>query len=273
MHLDQYLDRIGYQGDVRHDLATLNALHEAHLRAIPYECLDVQLGRPVTTDPAAAYAKIVERGRGGWCYEMNGLFGWALGEAGFKVTRMAGAVMRVAMGDASLANHLVLKIDMDDGPPVIADVGFGDGPLRCYRLIDGPFSIAGFDYRLQLLDDGWWRLHHHPNGSAPCFDFRAEAAAEAQLAATCVTLQTSPASPFVQNLVCGRHHDGGTTILRGKMLRLVTPAGVETREIGSPDELLETLNGTFGLDVPEVAGLWGKIVERHATLFPAGAGT
>ena len=73
------------------DLATLKALHRAHLLAIPYENLDVQMGRRRTTSPAEAYEKIVGEKRGGWCYEMNGTFGWALKEAGFKVTRLAGA--------------------------------------------------------------------------------------------------------------------------------------------------------------------------------------
>src|SRR5690349_13822179 len=99
MQLSAYLDRIGYGGPVRADLATLKALHRAHLLTIPYENLDVQLGRRVTTDPADAYDKIVRRGRGGWCYEMNGLFAWALGEIGFSVIRMAGAANRELLGD------------------------------------------------------------------------------------------------------------------------------------------------------------------------------
>jgi len=68
VELAAYLERIGYAGPARPDLATLRAVHRAHLQAIPYENLDVQLGRPVSIDPAAAYDKIVRRRRGGWCY-------------------------------------------------------------------------------------------------------------------------------------------------------------------------------------------------------------
>jgi N-hydroxyarylamine O-acetyltransferase len=72
MDLQAYFDRIGFAGPARPDLATLRAIHRAHLLAVPYENLDVQLGRPVTLDPAHAFDKIVRRRRGGWCYEMKG---------------------------------------------------------------------------------------------------------------------------------------------------------------------------------------------------------
>src|SRR6185503_3263469 len=137
MELQAYLDRIGHSGPVRPDLATLKALHRAHLKAISYENLDVQLGRRVTTDPADAYAKIVERGRGGWCYEMNGLFGWALDQVGFSVMRMAGAANRELLGDLLIGNHLVLLVDLGAEGRWIADVGFGDGSIDPYPLQTG----------------------------------------------------------------------------------------------------------------------------------------
>ncbi|MGZ5987852.1 MAG: arylamine N-acetyltransferase family protein, partial [Rhizomicrobium sp.] len=127
MDISDYLGRIGLTGRPEPTLAGLRTLHHAHLVSIPYEDLDVQLGKPLTTDPMAAYDKIVNRRRGGWCYEMNGVFGWALGELGFDVTRATGAVMREAMGELSDGNHLVLKVVLKEGV-YLADVGFGDGP-------------------------------------------------------------------------------------------------------------------------------------------------
>ncbi len=119
MDIDAYLRRIGLDERPPANLSGLKALHAAHLRAIPYENLDVQFGRPVTIERPAIFEKIVGRHRGGWCYEMNGLFGWALDALGFKVTRATGAVMREMFGDPTLRNHLVL--------------GAGRGPLsrRC----------------------------------------------------------------------------------------------------------------------------------------------
>ena len=78
MELSAYLHRIGFDGRVRPDLATLRAIHRAHQYAIPFENLDVQLHRPVVLDVEANYDKIVHQRRGGWCYEMNGVMGWAL---------------------------------------------------------------------------------------------------------------------------------------------------------------------------------------------------
>ena len=115
MELSAYLDRIGFEGRPVPDRATLEAVQRLHLLAIPYENLDVQLGRPLTTSPAAAVDKLVTRRRGGWCYEMNGVLGWALAEIGFRVTRLTGAVMRSMAGDANIGNHLVLRVDLEDG--------------------------------------------------------------------------------------------------------------------------------------------------------------
>jgi len=79
VNLQSYLDRIAFLGHPRPDLDTLTRLHRGHVENIPYENLDVQFVRPVTRDPAAIFEKLVTRRRGGWCYEMNGLLGWAFG--------------------------------------------------------------------------------------------------------------------------------------------------------------------------------------------------
>src|SRR5690349_19977942 len=110
MNLDAYLARIAYAGPMRQDLATLTALHRAHLRAIPYENLDAIFDRPVTIERDANFSQLVLQKRGRWCYEMNGLFGWALAELGFKVSRSAGAVLHDVRGVDVIGNHLVLMV-------------------------------------------------------------------------------------------------------------------------------------------------------------------
>jgi N-hydroxyarylamine O-acetyltransferase len=262
MDLQAYLDRIAYTGPLAPDLATLRALHRAHLLAIPYENLDVQLGRRVTTDPADAYDKIVRRRRGGWCYEMNGLLGWALGQIGFPVTRMAGAANREITDDSVIGNHLVLLTQID-GQPWIADVGFGDGSLEPFPLAEWEGPVAGFPFRLSKLDQHWWRFHNHPHGGAKSFDFQVEAADPAVLAGRCDWLQSSPDSGFVLNLVAQRYRADTILQLRGRVLREVTPAGPSQRLLDSADELVACLKDDFTLDVPEVAGLWPKVVARH----------
>jgi N-hydroxyarylamine O-acetyltransferase len=265
MDLQAYLDRVGFKGVPRPDLATLRALHRAHLLAIPYENLDVQLGRPVTIEPAAAFDKIVTRRRGGWCYEMNGLFGAVLEEIGFKVTRLAGGVHRKVRGHEAVGNHLVLLVDLDG--PWIADVGFGDGIRDPAPLREGVHSAAGYDFLLERLDGDWWRMHNHALGGAPNFDFTLEPADPALMGAKCHELQTSPASIFVMTAICQRHTPDELLLLRGRALRRVRPGRKHDSLLASADELVACLADDFGLELPEVAALWPRICARHEELF------
>jgi N-hydroxyarylamine O-acetyltransferase len=266
MEIDSYLLRIGLHERPSANLYGLRALHRAHLLAIPYENLDVQLGRPVTTEIGSIYKKIVEGGRGGWCYEMNGLFGWALQQLDFDVTRMAGGVTREIMGDIMVGNHLVLKVELPAGA-YLADVGFGDGPIEPFPIAVHDFNDGRFSFALSQPEPYWWRLHNHPHGGARSFDFRVQPADERLLAEKCSFLQTSEMPPFVQNLVCQRYTPEGFVILRGRVFRRLTRDGVEDRILNNADELMEALREHFALDVPEAAALWPKIVERHAALF------
>lgn len=260
--VDRYLARIGLARPARADLAALAAIHRAHLLAIPYENLDVQLRRPLTLDPVATFDKIVGRARGGWCYEMNGLLGWALGQLGFRVTRCAGAVSRQERGASAVGNHLVLKVDLDDGM-YLADVGFGDGPIDPIRIAPGDFTSHGFPFTLARADDDWWRLHNRVQGGDQTFDFTLHEADESVLAAQCHRLQTWAESSFVQNLVAQHHTREGVTTLRGRVLRRTTPAGRTELLLDTAAELVAALKSEFGLDVPEAAGLWPAIVARH----------
>jgi len=270
MNVNRYLDRIGMRRPTSPDLESLRALHRAHLFAIPYENLDVQLGNKVTIDIPAIYEKIVMRKRGGWCYEMNGIFGWASKELGFNVTRATGAVMRELVGEAVVGNHLVLRIETEDGL-YLGDVGFGDGPLEPIRIAPGKFSANGFAFDLERVDGNWWRLHNHPRGGAKSFDFNLAPADEPRFAAMCDWLQTAPQSVFVQNAVCQRHTPKGLTILRGRTLRHIAGDDVSERLLDSADDYMTVLRNEFALDLPEAHSLWPKICARHAELFPADA--
>lgn len=266
MHIEKYLKRIGVSGPIKPNLESLFALHRAHLKSIPYENLDVQFGRPVTIEIPPIYEKIVEHGRGGWCYEMNGIFGWALKELGFKVTRATGAVMREIGGDTSIGNHLVLRVEFPEGL-YLGDVGFGDGPLDPIRLVPGKFSSHGFSFDLEQPDEDWWRLRNHPRGGAPSFDFNLAPADESRFAAKCQWLQSDPASIFVQNAVCQRYTQDGLVILRGRVLRHISGLSVSERLIENSDEFVTVLAEDFALDLPQAASLWPKITARHDALF------
>ena len=266
MDLGAYLTRIGFEGSPRVDRDTLGRLHRGHLQSIPYENFDVALGRGASRDLELVFDKLVTRRRGGWCYEMCGLFAWAIGELGFAVTPLAGGVERVTRGDSAVGNHLVLLVDLDRR--YLCDVGFGDGLLEPIELVPGVYRQTFLEFRLELLgagqgDGAWWRLHNHPEGGASSFDFQLDRAEESLLDERCLWLQTSPESSFVQNVVAQRHVGDGLVMLRGKVLKRVTEAGVTRRELGSGDELVETLAEVFDLDLPEAAALWPAIEARH----------
>ena len=197
---------------------------------------------------------------------MNGIFGWALKELGFHVTRATGAVMREMGGEASNGNHLVLRVEMDEGLH-LADVGFGDGPIEPFAVTPGGFTAHGFDFGLSRIDKNWWRLRNHPASGAPSFDFNLATADETLLAAQCHRLQTAPDSIFVQSVFCFRFTQEGLVNLRGRVLRIVTPHGVSEHTLENVDEFQSVIRETFGLNVPEAASLWPRVCTRHEQLF------
>lgn len=263
--LAAYLERIGFGGTARPDLETLRELQRAHVRAVPFENLDVQLRRPVGFDLDTCFDKIVRQRRGGWCFELNGLLGWALREIGFDVMRTCAGVMREHSGDAQMGNHLCLLVRLDR--PYLVDVGFG-GSLS-YPL---PLEASTHDhspYQLTLSDmaDGYWRYSERAHGEPFSFDFLVGAADEARFAEKCAMLQTDPESPFVQNLVVQRRMGDAHISLRGRVLTTLRRNGEEKIKLASAEDLLAALRDKFELNVPEAATLWPAISARHEALF------
>jgi N-hydroxyarylamine O-acetyltransferase len=269
LELSAYLDRIRFDGSVRPDLATLRAIHRAHQYAVPFENLDVLLRRPIALDLEAHYDKIVRQRRGGWCYEMNGVMGWALKEIGFEVMRMSGGVMRILAGDAQLGNHLCLLVRLDQ--PYLVDVGFGGSLAEPLSLSASEREDRPYRLGLSELGDSYWRFAEtaHGDGDAFTFDFRAAPADEALLARKCQYLQTDPASPFIQNLVVQRRTSDTHLSLRGRVLTVIQATRADKKLLNSPDELVATLRDSFDLDTPEAATLWPSICARHEALFSA----
>jgi len=270
MRLQAYFDRIGYRGSNAPNFVTLCELLKAHIRAVPFENLDVQLGRPLTTAPENAYAKIVEGGRGGWCYEQNGLFGWVLSEMGFDVTRIAAAVLRHERGDAAIANHLCLVTRCADSPQNwLVDVGFGGGMIRPIELAEGDYEQAPFRLGLRRIDGNSWRFWEDLGDGEFSYDFAAAPADENALSSKCEFLQTNPESGFVLNLVVQLRTRDRHLSLRGRVFQVGTVNGIETELLTSAKDLQATLTDVFDLHVPEVAELWPRIEARHEVVFGA----
>src|SRR5689334_17036776 len=108
LDIPTYLQRIAYRGSLQPTAATLRALHQAHMLAVPFENLDIHLGRPLLLDRPALFEKIVARRRGGFCYELNGLFAALLQALGFDVTMLSARVARTQGGFGPEFDHLTL---------------------------------------------------------------------------------------------------------------------------------------------------------------------
>jgi N-hydroxyarylamine O-acetyltransferase len=261
--LRSYLARIGIDRPPRADAAALAAIHRAHAHAFTWENLDAYRGWPSTIDPGDAFAKMVDGGRGGWCYEMNGLLGAALAGFGFAVTRLAGGVGREQRGDAMIGNHLTLRVDLDT--PWLADVGLGDAIVDPLPLAFGRHQQGFMQFAIDAAD-GWWRFRNHPAGGAQSFDFRPDYGDEVALAASQAFLVGDQASPFVNNLVVQRHYPGRIETLRNRTRATISAAGVVETPVADAAALARTLAEDFRIAVPDVDALWDKLRRGPATV-------
>lgn len=205
--LDAYLARIRMTRPAIPDLESLSRLHRAHLMAFTWEALDAFMGWPSQLAPEAAFAKMVEGRRGGWCYEMNGLFGAALAALGFRATRLCGGVEREKLGDMAIGNHLTLRVDLDR--PYLAEVGVADAIVEPVPMIAGPISQRGFGFSITPVGEGWLRFNNHTQGMAKSFDFHPDHGDEDAMAATHSWLMQDAGSPFTHSLAVLRHTEDG----------------------------------------------------------------
>lgn len=266
--LQHYLDRIGFSGTPRADLATLEEIASRHVASFPFEALDAFTGTPPGIDTARHFAKLVHGGRGGWCYEHNGVLGAMLALAGFPVTRIAGEVMRTRSETSRPAGHLALLVECDG--LWLVDIGFGGSLTRPLPLIEGEWTDGPYRVWLERLADGHWRFEERLGDGDPfSYDFMPVAADELALARMSGWQGSSPESNFVRNLVVQKREGPRHLALRGKVLTESRVGGSVKRELASAADLVTTLRDDFGIDLPEIAEFWPAIVRRHEALFPS----
>lgn len=262
--LDAYLARIGCERPLEPDLANLTALHRAHLLAFTWEALDAFMAWPQEIGPDAAFAKMVTGRRGGWCFEMNGLFGAALAALGYRVTRLCGGVNREILGDTAIGNHLTLRVDLDR--PYLCEVGVADAIIAPVAMQPGPIRQRGFDFAMSQTADGWTRFHNHALGVAKSFDFRPDHSDEPQLAAAHGWLMRDAASPFANALAVMRHTPEGYVALHNDSLRHVTAGSLAEQRIVDAGHLAEIFQTVFHIDVPGPARVWDRIKALGQTM-------
>lgn len=257
-----YLERIGFARRPVADYATLAELCRLHVLAFPYENLDVQLGRRVTRDPHDAFVKLVLQRRGGWCYEYNGLFAWMLELSGFRVRRLAGAVMREAAGDKMIGNHLVPVVELDG--LYIVDVAMGH--FEPVRLAVGPVAQDWRRYAIEQAGDGWWRFRNHPGQLPPSFDFSLSVEDPAILDGACEWLQADPGSPFVRHAIIQRSFPDRMETLTGRRYSVLTVGGESVTEICSRAAYERIARELLGNEVQGLRAIWARV----STAPPAG---
>lgn len=252
--LNAYQARIGHQGPLRADLATLRELHLLHPQAIAFENLDPLLRRPVALDVGALQAKLVASGRGGWCFEQNLLFLHVLRAIGFEVRGLASRVLWMQPASAlGPRSHMLLAVRLD-GEDWIADVGFGGltltAPLRLQADLVQPTPHE--PARLLALDDGSHRLEVQlADEWKPVYRFDLQAQEQPDYEVTNWYLCHHPSSRFLGGLMAARPQPGLRHALLDNQLtthRRGEPA--QRRRLASAAELRKVLVDVFGLTLP-----------------------
>ncbi|MFB8083044.1 arylamine N-acetyltransferase [Streptomyces sp. NPDC056013] len=256
LDLDAYLARIGYQterdGELAPDLRTLTALHRAHVRAVPFENLDVALGRPVPLDLKSLQAKLVERRRGGYCYEQNSLFAAALERIGFTVTAR-GARNRSRGAALPPVTHALLVVAVE-GEQWLADVGFGwQGPLEPVPLRDGArVEQSGWTFGIVVEDEGIHVLRSlRPQGWADLYAFSPQTLYPGDFTVMNHYSSSHPQSRFLGQVVAQwPGEDERRALVRDRLSTIRTDGVVEERVV-PVDELIATLEGRFGIELDD----------------------
>jgi N-hydroxyarylamine O-acetyltransferase len=253
--LDDYLERIGFAGKIGPDLATLAAIHAAHVNAIPFEGLDPLLRRPVKLDLVSVQEKLVDGRRGGYCFEQNTLLKAALETIGFKVTGLGGRVRWMSAPDSPLGprTHMVLKVDLSDGP-YLADVGFGacvlDSPLQFKTDVEQHTGMG--TYRLSETDGLFSLSAKQPAGWRTMYVFNMEPQIPSDYELSNWFTSTSTLVPFTNVLIVERVRDDKRYKLANRRFVIEARDGevIADRSIESVDELRQVLDETFNVTPP-----------------------
>lgn len=251
-----YLDRIGVSGPLKPDVDTLNTLHRAHVMTIPFENLSVHLpGEEISLELDALVDKVVARRRGGFCYELNGLFAALLESVGFGVERLAArtySAMSAAFTDRPL-DHVALRVTDAAGGVWLADVGFGKHSELPLRYGERGEQRDAFG-TLQVVETGDGRFDVLLDG-APQYrvDPRALALADFEMGRWFQV--TSPASLFRQSLICSLPTVDGRITLSGRKLITTDAEGRRERVLKDDAAILAAYQELFGIALTVVPTL------------------
>ncbi|MFC4653428.1 arylamine N-acetyltransferase [Rheinheimera marina] len=244
--LAAYFQRIGYTGPVERSLETLHDLMRTQLFAVPFENLDVQAGQVVSMVPEQIVEKIVQQRRGGYCYEVNGLFAMALQALGFSYRFVAARPMFYPVRRPK--THMVLLVEAE-GEQYLLDLGFGSYGIRA------PIALSHLDteleqdfdrFKLTLDDKGAYVLQAFVDGQwLSQFGFDCYESEWVDFMPANYLNSTHPDTIFVQKLLVIRHSPQGRDILLGDQLKQIRAEGTQVRQLSEAErdtELQRLLN-------------------------------
>jgi N-hydroxyarylamine O-acetyltransferase len=249
--LAAYFARIAYSGDPAPSRATLDALHLAHATHIPFENLDILLGRPIRLDLASLQAKLVRGRRGGYCFEQNRLFASVLESLGFSVSTLAARV-RFRATSIRPRTHMLLQVDVD-GASLLADVGFGIFGLLLPIALNDPRESRQFAWTYRVAREAGLYVLQLKSGAAwtDLYAFTLEPQYPGDYEMANHYTSTYPSSPFVQAPIAQRSTPELRRMLRDGTYSEHRGEIVTQRQLTDDDELLEVLADEFELRFPK----------------------
>ena len=223
MDIDRYLERLHYLKPLKPDAQTLQELQVAHMLHVPFENLDIGLKRPIQLSEEALWNKIVVHKRGGFCYELNGLFARLLTEIGFDVTYLNGRVFNQEGNLGIDFDHLALLVQAPDQPTRwLADVGFGDSFNRPLNFEVRSEQVQGLrSYHLEQTSEGCitWQKNYDGAWERQYFFDLQPHNFPADYEAGCLYHQTSPTSSFTRGSIISRATlDGRISLEDGRLI-------------------------------------------------------
>ena len=253
MDIDAYLKRIDYRGSLAPTAQTLRELQVAHLLTVPFENLSIHSSEPIILDDDALFEKIVVRRRGGFCYELNGLFAALLRELGFKVVMLSAGVANATGTFGPDFDHMTLLVAVDDDgleERWLADVGFGDSFREPLLLESRQEQVQGGRAYKFLADEPYLILMQHESGGEwkNQYRFTLRSYSYDDYAQMCHYQQTSPDSHFTKARICTRATPEGRITL-SEMRLITTIDGTERTErlLTNDAEYSSVLKEHFGV--------------------------
>lgn len=262
-----YFERIGYRGAGEVTLEALFAIQAAHTRAIPFENLDVVLGRAISLAPSAVHDKLVRRRRGGYCFEHNPLLGGVLEGLGFEVEYLAGRA-RVGRERAETPprTHVWLRVQAE-GEAWLVDAGLGGlTPTAPLRWAEGEVQRTPHEPRRLVLEEGRWLHQAELDGAwVDVCELSLEPMPAIDREVASWFTSTHPGSTFRARLMVARATEGGRITLADRRLTVRDGGRVERRQLEGAADLREALATCFGLDVSEqIDGLFSRLEPRES---------